>query len=225
MKIDILTIFPDMFSSPFQESIVKRAQEEKKVEINVHDLRKWTTDKHKTVDDKPFGGGVGMVMKVEPIYRALDELDRGHKAYRILFTAKGKRIIQEKMRELSNKKHLVLICGHYEGVDHRVHDYLVDDCLSIGDFILTGGEIPAMALIDAVVRLVPGVLGNVDSLREESFSAVDGEETYLEYPQYTRPAKFRTRKGNVLKVPGVLLGGDHEEINKWRREKKVKTKK
>lgn len=236
MKIDIITIFPKMFNSPFAESIIKRAKDAGKVKINIHDLRKWTTDKHKTVDDKPFGGGVGMIMKVEPIYKALEELDRCHKAWRILFTAKGTRIVQEKMRELSKKNHLILICGHYEGVDSRVGEYLVDECISIGDFVLTGGEIPAMALTDAVVRLIPSVLGNIESLEEESFSisteaknglqqAVSGKrlaDSYLEYPQYTRPAKFKTESGKVLKVPEVLLSGDHESIKKWREGRKRK---
>lgn len=225
MKIDILTIFPKMFESPFAESIVKRAQEAGKVEIDIHNLRKWTTDKHKTVDDTPFGGGAGMIMKIEPIYKALEELDTNHEAHRILLTAKGEGIVQEKVRGLSKKKHVILICGHYEGVDHRVHDYLVDECISIGDFVLTGGEIPAMALVDAVVRLISGVLGNVDSLKEESFSvrskAVserrEAKGEYLEYPQYTRPAVFKTKDGKELKVPEILISGDHEKIRKWRR--------
>jgi len=248
MKIAILSIFPKMFESPFAESILGRAQDEKLVNINIQDLRKWASDKHKTVDDKPFGGGAGMIMKIEPIYKALEELDKKHKAYRILLAAKGARIVQEKVRELSKKKHLILICGHYEGVDHRVHEYLVDECISIGDFVLTGGEIPAMVVVDAVVRLIPGVLGNVNSLKEESFAAegkVYGEKqrekspstdstgsskgssgqadsekrvavSYLEYPQYTRPAVFKTKKGKELKVPEVLLSGDHKEIANWR---------
>ncbi|MBN2016464.1 tRNA (guanosine(37)-N1)-methyltransferase TrmD [Candidatus Dojkabacteria bacterium] len=222
MKIDILTIFPEMFESPFDQSIVKRAKDAGKAEIHIYDLRKWTTDKHKTVDDKPFGGGAGMIMMIEPIYKALEELDPNHKAHRILFTAKGARIMQEKVRELYKKEHLVLICGHYEGVDHRVHEYLVDECISIGDFVLTGGEIPAMALTDAVVRLLPGVLGNVESLSEESFSAGSKAESqqltadsYLEYPQYTRPAVFKTKDEKELKVPEVLLSGDHEKIAEW----------
>jgi tRNA (guanine37-N1)-methyltransferase len=224
MKIDILTIFPNMFKSPFAESIIKRAQEAEKVTINIHNLRKWTTDKHKTVDDKPFGGGAGMVMMIEPIYKALKELDPDHKAHRILFTAKAKRIMQGKVRGLSKRKHLILICGHYEGVDHRVHEHLVDECISIGDFVLTGGEIPAMALTDAVVRLLPGVLGNEASLKEESFSRVNGQmsnvKCFLEYPQYTRPAVFKAKSGKELKVPEILLSGDHERIAKWRESKK-----
>jgi tRNA (guanine37-N1)-methyltransferase len=227
MKIDILTIFPKMFESPFSESILRRAQDEKLVNINVYDLRKWTSDKHKTVDDTPFGGGAGMIMKIEPIYKALEELDPRRNAHRVLLTAKGARIVQEKVRELSKKSHLILICGRYEGVDHRVHEHLVDECISIGDFVLTGGEIPAMAVVDAVVRLIPGVLGNVASLAEESFSikgkAGSDEQSaisYLEYPQFTRPEVFRTKDGRELKVPTVLLSGDHEEVAKWRRKNK-----
>lgn len=218
MKIDILTIFPKMFESPFSESIVKRAQGKGRVEINIHNLRRWTKDKYQSVDDKPFGGGAGMIMKIEPIYKALEEIDSGHKAYRMLLTAKGARIMQEKVRELSGKKHLILICGHYEGIDHRVHEHLVDECISIGDFVLTGGEIPAMAIIDAVVRLIPGVLGNVDSLKEESFS----EEDYIEYPQFTRPEIFKTKEGEELKVPDVLLSGDHKKISEWKKRNSKK---
>jgi tRNA (guanine37-N1)-methyltransferase len=253
MKIDILTIFPDMFKSPFEESILRRAQDKSLVGISIDDLRKWTTDKHKTVDDKPFGGGAGMVMMVEPIYKALEELDPKHEAHRILFTAKGARIVQEKVQELSEKKHLILICGHYEGVDARVGEHLVDEQISIGDFVLTGGEIPAMALTDAVVRLLPGVLGNEGSVKDESFSKgrdtniqiykdtlrsrstrlsssqagqaerqTDNRElttdNYLEYPQYTRPATFKTKDGRELKVPEVLLSGNHKKVAKWREE-------
>ncbi len=230
MRIDIITIFPKMFESPFAESIVKRAQAKGFVKIKIHNLRKWTKDKHETVDGRPFGGGPGMILLIEPIYKALEEIDPGHKAYRILFTAKGERIMQEKVRELSEKKHLVLICGHYEGVDNRVLEYLVDAGVRLGDFILTGGEIPAMALVDAVVRLLPGVLGNRDSLKEESFSEVLGENTrnikytFLEYPQYSRPAVFRTRDGKVLSVPKVLLSGNHKKIQMWREKNRRKIK-
>jgi tRNA (guanine37-N1)-methyltransferase len=220
VKIDVITIFPDMFRSVFKESIIMRAQNKKKVSISIHNLRKWSHDKHKTVDNKPFGGGAGMVMMVEPIYSALRELDQSHFAYRILFTAKGERIMQEKVRELSQKKHLILICGHYEGVDHRVHEHLVDECLSVGDFILTGGEIPAMALTDAVVRLLPGVVGNETSVIDESFSKSKKGKTYIEYPQYTRPAEFTTIEGTILKVPDILLSGDHKKVKKWREENK-----
>lgn len=218
MKIDILTIFPNMFNGPFSDSIIKRATDAGKVAINIHDLRQWTDDKHKTVDGKPYGGGAGMVMMIEPVYKALNELDPRNNAVKILITAKGERIMQEKVRELSIKKHLIFICGHYEGVDHRVFDYLVKERISIGNFIMTGGEIPAMAIVDAVVRLVPGVLGNKKSIKEESFS--DKASTVKEYPQYTRPSTFKTKDGKVLKVPDILLSGDHEKIRKWRQNNK-----
>lgn len=220
MIIDILTIFPDMFGSPFRESIIKRAKDKKLVEINIYNLRGWTDSFHRTVDDKPFGGGAGMIMKIEPIYKALKELDPNNEACRILFTAKGTRIMQEKVRELSQKDHLVLICGHYEGIDQRVADHLTDECISIGDFVLTGGEIPAMALTDAVTRLIPGVLGNKESLSDESFGEDKSSgKKYLEYPQYTRPEEFEA-DGKVWKVPEVLLSGDHAKVNKWRRKMK-----
>jgi len=223
MKIDILTIFPNMFKSPFGESIVKRAIDTRKVGISIHNLRKWTSDKYKSVDDKPYGGGVGMIMKIEPIYKALEELDPKHEAVRILFTAKGARIMQEKVRELSKKDKLILICGHYEGVDERVHKYLVDECISLGDFVLTGGEIPAMALTDAITRLIPGVLGNKDSLKEESFSESNKKgEVYLEYPQYTRPEVFKIKEGKLLKVPKELLSGNHGVIRQWKEKMKKK---
>lgn len=232
MKIDILTIFPNMFISPFAESIVKRALHKGLVTITVHDLRKWTSDKHKTVDASPYGGGAGMVMKIEPIYRALEEVDQDWNATRILLTAKGERIMQEKVRELSRKEHLVLIAGHYEGVDHRVFEHLVNERISIGDFVMSGGEIPAMAVTDAVVRLIPGVLGNPESVNDESFS-VDSigvnsrqsiTENYLEYPQYTKPAVFILKDGTELKVPDVLLSGDHGAVEKWREKRRKKVK-
>lgn len=213
LQIDILTIFPKMFDSPFAESIIKRAIEKKKVKINVHDLRKWTTDKHKTVDDTPYGGGAGMVMKIEPIYKALKEIDPDHEFHRVLLSAKGERYTQKKAVKLSEKDRLLLICGRYEGVDQRVHNFLVDEAISIGDYVLSGGEIGAMVVVDSVVRLVTGVLGNEESLREESF----GSENYIEYPHYTKPEVFVTDEGEELKVPPVLLTGDHGRIKKWRR--------
>jgi len=218
MQIQILTIFPHMFDSVFNESIIKRAVNSKKVEIKIFDLRKWTKDKHKSVDAKPYGGGAGMVMMIEPIYQALEEIDPKHEAVRILFSAKGAGIMQEKVRELSKEKNLILICGHYEDVDHRVFEHLVDERISLGNFVLTGGEIPAMALVDAVVRLIPGVLGNEQSNKDESFS--DEESKILEYPQYTRPEIFKTKEGKELKVPEILLSGNHEKVRKWREGKK-----
>jgi len=215
MKIDIITIFPKMFESPFAESIVKRAMNEGHVEMETHDLRKWTKDKHKTVDDKPFGGGAGMVMKVEPIYRAVKELKKKN-SHIILLSAKGKTYTQTKVRELSKTKHLILICGHYEGIDHRIYEHVVDEVVSIGNYVLTGGEIPAMVVIDSLVRLLPGVVGNPDSIVEESFS--DDESERKEYPVYTRPEIFETEEGETWEVPGVLTGGNHSEIERWREE-------
>lgn len=233
MKIDILTLFPDMFSGPFNESIIKRAQEKKLTEINIHDLRKWTTDNHKTVDDRPFGGGVGMVLKVDVIHRAIEELktyDQRLKTRVILLDAGGTQFDQAKASELSNKiDHIILICGHYEGVDYRVHEHLADEVISIGDYILTGGEIPAMVLTDAIVRLIPGVLVKEDAAKFESFSPSLSLPTtnnlqpsaLLEYPQYTRPLKYLG-----WEVPKVLTSGNHKEIDKWRQNQAIaKTKK
>jgi len=215
MKIDILTIFPEMFEGPFKESMIKRAQEKKLVEIKIHNLRNWTEDKHKTVDDKPFGGGPGMIMKVEVIDKALKDLKLKNSRV-ILLTPQGKTFKQKTARELSKVKHIILICGHYEGFDERIREYFVDEEISIGNYVLTGGEIPAMVVVDSVVRLIPGVVGNEKSTKDESFS-----NGLLEYPQYTRPADYKGRK-----VPEVLLSGNHKEIEKWRKEQaKKKTKK
>ncbi len=216
MKIDIVTIFPEMFKGPFEESIINRAQGKKIVEINIHDLRQWTEDKHKTVDDRPYGGGAGMVMRVDVIARAITKLKTPAflktsvgQTKTILLTPQGKTFSQQSARELSKLDHLIFICGHYEGFDERIRS-LVDEEISIGDYVLTGGELPAMVVVDAVVRLIPGVLGKEESLEEESFSPPAGG---LEYPQYTRPEEF---KG--MKVPEVLLSGNHAEIAKWRKE-------
>lgn len=211
MKIEILTLFPDIFKGVFDESMIKIAREKGIADIKVHNLRKWTHDRHKTADDKPFGGGPGMVMKIEPVDEALTEIknDAG-KAGRlkvILLTPQGRVFDQETAKELAGLEHVVLICGHYEGFDERIRG-LADMEVSIGDYILTCGEIPAMVLCDAMIRLQPGVLGGEESLFSESFN--DG---LLEYPQYTRPAEY---KG--MKVPEVLLSGDHKKIEKWRRD-------
>src|SRR3989344_6115425 len=216
MKMDIVTIFPGMFKGPIDESILKRAQEKNLVEIEVHDLRQWTKDKHKTVDDSPYGGGPGMVMMVEPVDRAIRSLlaqqgDSLTKPKVILMTPQGKQFEQKKAQELSKLEHLIFICGHYEGVDERAREHLVDEEISIGDYVLTGGELPAMVVIDSVVRLIPGVLGKEASLDEESFS-----NGLLEYPHYTRPEEFEE-----WKVPDVLLSGNHAEIAKWRKEQAV----
>lgn len=213
MQIDILTIFPEMFTGPFEESMLKRAQEKGIAKIKIHDLRNWTTDNHRTVDDRPYGGGAGMVMKVDVIDRALQDLQlniKNETSKIILTSAKGKPFTQQKAQELSKLDHVIFIAGHYEGVDERVAEYLVDEELRIGDFVLTGGELPVMVMTDAIVRLLPGVLGNQDSLSHESHTN-PGE---LEYPQYTRPEEY---KG--WRVPEVLLSGNHAEIAKWRRER------
>ena len=215
MKIDILTIFPSMFSGPFEESIIKRAKKDRLVEINTHNLRNWTTDKHKTVDNPPYGGGPGMIMRVDVIDRALSDLKPrfiNKKSKIILLSTKGKKYTQQTAQKLSKSDHLILITGHYEGVDQRVSDHLVDETISIGDYVLTGGELPAMVVIDSIVRLLPGVLGTKESLTEESHS-VSG---YIEYPQYTRP---ENHKG--WKVPKTLLSGNHKEIKKWRKSKSI----
>jgi tRNA (guanine37-N1)-methyltransferase len=215
MKIDVLTLFPAMFAGPLDESIVKRAREAKLLDLKIHNLRDWTHDRHKTVDDKPFGGGPGMLLKVEPLFEAIESLQR-EKTKVILLSPSGRKFSQEIARELSQEKDLLLVCGSYEGFDERVREALADDELSIGDYVLTNGALPAMVVIDAVARLLPGVLGDDESSRDESFSA-----GLLEYPQYTRPAEFRG-----MRVPEVLLSGNHAEIEKWRREQaKLRTEK
>lgn len=212
MKIDVLTIFPAMFEGPLTESIIKRAQKDGKVEIEIHDLRGWTENKHRTVDAPPYGGGAGMVMRVDVIDKAVSDLksriEGGAKV--VLLDTKGGIYNQRKAEELKKENHLIMIAGHYEGIDHRVHEYIADEVISIGEFVLTGGELPAMVVIDSVVRLLPGVLGNPSSLAEESYQEA-GEQ---EYPQYTRPADY-----NGHMVPEVLLGGNHSEIEKWRKSK------
>jgi tRNA (guanine37-N1)-methyltransferase len=210
MRFDIVSIFPDSFTSYFQASILKRAQVDGHITIHLHDLRAWTTDKHHTVDDTPYGGGAGMVMKVEPFDRCLAALrsETPDKETRtILFSAKGKRFTQADAKRLARYSRAILLAGRYEGVDERVAGHLVDEELSIGDFVLTGGELPAMVVVDAVARLLPGVLGNAESPLRESFS--DGET--LEYPQYTKPEEYRG-----WRVPEVLLSGHHAEIERWR---------
>jgi tRNA (guanine37-N1)-methyltransferase len=217
MKIDIVTIFPKMFQGPFEESILRRAQDKGLVEIKIHDLRKWTTDKRGTVDDRPYGGGVGMVMMVEPITKAIEELKSPNTKV-ILLSARGKPWNQEKAVAHSKEKHLILIAGHYEGVDERVLNF-IDEEISIGNYILTGGELPAMVLVDCLVRLIPGVLEKEEATQIESFAKVNGQ-TVLEFPQYTHPEDFRG-----LKVPKILLSGNHGEIEKWRAEKALETTK
>ncbi len=206
MKITVLTLFPEMFS-PLQKSIIGRAQNEGKVTIETVNIRDYTEDKHLKCDDYPFGGGAGMVMTAQPVGSAVEALDPDHRARRIYLSPKGKRFCQEKVYELSALEHILLLCGHYEGVDQRAIDLFFDEELSIGDYVLTGGELPAMVVADAVVRYADGVL-SPESLVDESFS-----ENLLEYPQYTRPVEYRGQR-----VPEILLSGDHAKIDSWRRE-------
>jgi tRNA (guanine37-N1)-methyltransferase len=214
VKIDVLTLFPAMFAGPLDESIIMRARKAGLVELKIHQLRDWTHDRHKTVDDRPFGGGPGMLMKAEPLFEAVESL-RGESTRVILLSPSGRKFSQAIARELAGQKALLLVTGHYEGFDERVRETLADDELSIGDYVLTNGALPAMVVIDAVTRLLPGVLGDDESSRDESFS-----QGLLEYPQYTRPAEFRG-----MKVPDVLVSGNHAGIEKWRREQaKLRTK-
>jgi len=207
MKIDVLTLFPGMFSGPLDESIVKRAREAGLLKLGIHNLRDWTHDRHKTVDDRPFGGGPGMLLKPEPIFEAVEQLAGGTTKV-ILLCPQGRKFDQGIARELAQEEHVLLVCGSYEGFDERIREALADDELSIGDFVLTNGALPAMVVVDAVTRLLPGVLGDDESSKDESFS-----QGMLEYPQYTRPAEFRE-----MKVPDVLLSGNHAEIAKWREQ-------
>jgi tRNA (guanine37-N1)-methyltransferase len=224
MRIDILTLFPEVCRAPLSESMMKRAQESGVLDLRIHNLRDWTTDKHHVVDDAPFGGGQGMVMKPEPIFKAVEELRGGEgktsnverptpnvelqRPKVVLMSPAGRQLNQEKARELSTESHVIIICGHYEGVDHRVVEHLVDEEISIGDYVLTNGAIAAVVLVDAVVRLLPGALGHEQSAADDSFSG-----GLLEGPQYTRPSEFRG-----WKVPDVLLSGNHGEIARWRKE-------
>lgn len=212
MRFHIVTIFPEFFSGPFDHGVVSRAKAAGRLEIQVHDLRNWTYDRHKTVDDRPFGGGEGMLLKAEPLFQAVESIlpERGPKQRVILLSAQGRRFTQGIARDLAGYEDLVLICGRYEGVDERVAEHLADEEISIGDFVLSGGELGAALIVDTVARLLPGVLGNEASSRNESFAMEN--EGLLDCPQYTRPAEFRG-----WKVPEVLLGGNHEEIRRWRR--------
>jgi tRNA (guanine37-N1)-methyltransferase len=214
MKIDVLTLFPAMFAGPLDESIIKRARDAGLLDLGIHQLRDYTHDRHRTVDDRPFGGGPGMLLKPEPIFEAVEAL--ANDATRvILLSPSGRRFDQAVARELSQVSHLLLVTGHYEGFDERVRQELADDELSIGDYVLTNGALPAMVVIDAVTRLLPGALGDDESSHEESFSA-----GLLEYPHYTRPAEFRG-----MKVPEMLLSGNHAQIAKWRAEQaRIRTK-
>ena len=207
MKIDVLTLFPAMFVGPLDESILKRARESGRLDLTIHNLRDYAHDRHRTVDDRPFGGGPGMLLKHEPIFEAVEKL-ASETTRIVLLSPSGRTFNHAIARELAEARALLLISGHYEGFDERVREWLADDELSIGDYVLTNGALPAMVIIDAITRLLPGVLGDDESSQEESFS-----RGLLEYPQYTRPADFRG-----LKVPEVLLSGNHAEIARWRAE-------
>ena len=229
MRIDIVTLFPEICRAPLSESIMKRAQEKEIVDLHIHNLRDWTTDKHHVVDDAPFGGGQGMVMKPEPIFAAVEALKKtpnaqgqtsnpeqsasgNRKSKIVLMSPGGRRLVQQMAQQLSREAHLIIVSGHYEGVDHRVIEHLIDFEISIGDYVLTNGGIAAVVLVDSIVRLLPGTLGHEQSAADDSFS-----EGLLEAPQYTRPADFRG-----WKVPEVLLSGNHAEIANWRKDQGIK---
>lgn len=234
MKIDIITLFPDMFQGPFDESILRRAQNKSLVSITIHNLRDWALDERGTVDDRPYGGGIGMLLRPEPIFHAVEEISnrysgfisesknrkalkqvQGNGSKIVLLDAGGTPYTQKRAVEYSKLDHLILICGHYEGVDYRVHEHLADEVISTGDYVVTGGEIPAMIVADSVIRLLPGVLEKEDATEIESFSA--DHSSRVEFPQYTRPENF-----NSLKVPEILLSGNHAAIEKWRKKESEK---
>ncbi|OYD06458.1 tRNA (guanosine(37)-N1)-methyltransferase TrmD [Paludifilum halophilum] len=214
MRFDVLTLFPEMFHGFLSSSIMKRAIENRLVSASVVDFREYSTDKHRTVDDTPYGGGGGMVLKPEPLFRAVEDLARNESVRPpvLMMSPQGRPFTQKKAEELSRHSRLILMCGHYEGYDERIREHLVDEEISIGDYVLTGGELPAMVVMDSVIRLIPGVLGNHASAEADSFST-----GLLEYPQYTRPADFRG-----WKVPDVLLSGHHAQIERWRRQEALK---
>ncbi len=216
MQFDIITIFPSLFDSYLEESLIKRAVKGKKIKINIHNLRDWATDNHNTVDDKPFGGGIGMVMKVIPIKRAVEDIKKKNKDKNtrvILFTPRGKKFNQHKANDFTKHDHIIMICGRYEGVDERVAKYIADETVSIGNYVLMGGELPAMVLIETISRLVPGVVGKDEFLKERK-----KEEGFIEYPQYTRPEKIKINN-KERNVPEVLLSGDHQKIKEWKNNK------
>ncbi len=213
IRFDVLTIFPEMFHSPLRSSLIGKALEKGLIAVEIHDIREYAADRHRMTDDYPYGGGGGMVMKVEPIARALDDVLSNQEAgVVVLLTPQGERLSQETAEEMARHGRIILICGHYEGVDERIRDHLVDREISIGDYVLTGGELPALVLIDVLSRLVPDVLGNRESARQDSFSS-----GLLEHPQYTRPRAFRG-----WDVPEVLLSGNHREIEAWRRRESLR---
>lgn len=238
MRFDIITIFPNLFDGFLSESLLARAQKKGIIKIGMHNLRKWTTDKHQTVDDKPYGGGVGMVLKIEPIYKAIQVIKKAYslqwtvnrkklktdnwklKTWVIVFSPKGKKFNQAMARRLSKLDQLIMICGRYEGIDERVAKYIADEEVSIGDYVLFGGEVPAMVVMEAVIRLLPGTVGKQRSIEDESFKEIKGAvkdqmSKFLEYPHYTRPEKIKI-DGKTRGVPKVLLSGNHKKIEEWR---------
>jgi len=219
LVFDIITIFPEIFNSYLKESFIKKAQEKGLIKINVHNLRKWATDRHRTVDDRPYGGGLGMVLKIEPIYKAVKEIkqktkNKKLKTKTILFTPRGKKFNQKMVYQLSKLNQIIMICGRYEGVDERVAKHIADLELSIGDYDLMGGELPAMVAMETVARLIPGVLGKPELLKER----ITKEKGFIEYPQYTRPEVFSPKKGVKWQVSKVLLSGHHKKIEEWRKK-------
>jgi len=216
MKFEILTIFPKIFDSYFKETIIKRAQNKGLIKIDIHNIREYATDKHKTVDDKPYGGGPGMVLKVEPIDKQLKKISKKNKSKMILLTPAGKQFNQKMAKRYSKLDQLILISGRYEGIDARI-EKLVDEKISVGPYVLSGGELPAMIIVESVTRLIPKVLGHTESAKDDTFSK---HSEYIEYPQYTRPAKY-----NNLNVPKVLLSGNHAKIREWREKRTKKGKK
>jgi len=216
MQIHILTIFPQIFDSVFAESNIAKAVKKEKLIIVIHNLRDWTTDNYQSVDDHPYGGGAGMVMKIEPLYKALKDIKKGLEGTTktIITSAKGQTYKQTKAVEYSQLDNLVIVCGHYEGIDERVIQNFADEEISIGNYVLSGGEVAAITITDTIARLLPDVLGNSESLTEESFN----DDVSLEYPHYTKPSVFVTDEGQELKVPEVLLNGNHKEIEKWRQD-------
>ncbi len=218
LTFDIITIFPDIFNSYFSKGMVFRAQKQGNIKINIHDLREFTFDNHRSVDDRPFSGGAGMILKVEPIYLAVEAIKKsakkGKKPHIVLFSANGKKFTQDMAKKWAKYSRVIMICGRYEGVDARVAQYIADEEISIGDYVLTGGEIPAMAVVDSIARLMPGVIKG-DSLKSESFNKIKGKKI-LEYPQYTRPEVFETKGNKKWRAPKILLSGDHKKIEEWK---------
>ncbi|MFH1509663.1 MAG: tRNA (guanosine(37)-N1)-methyltransferase TrmD [Candidatus Nealsonbacteria bacterium] len=212
LKYDIITIFPKIFDSYLKETFIKKAQDNKLIKINIYNLRDYTKDKHKKVDDKPFGGGLGMVLKIEPIFNVIKKIKKGKKSKVILFTPRGKELNQKIAYELSKYDQLIMICGRYEGVDERVAKNISDIQLSIGKYDLMGGELPAMVVMETITRLIPRAIGKDKFLKER----ITKDKGFMEYPQYTRPEVFEPKKGTKWKVPKELISGNHKEIEKWR---------